>query len=181
MVYILLAEGFEEMEALVLCDVLRRGGVETALCAVTATEVRGGHGILVRADCSLGELDLSKAEMVAVPGGLGGVENILKSQAALAALRQAHAQGIWTAAICAGPMVLAELGITDGAEIAAYPGLEARMGSAKVTDKNVVAGPGFLTGRGPGAAFDFALAALEILRGREAADAVAEGMCYDRG
>ncbi len=181
MVYILLADGFEEMEALALCDVLRRGGVDCALCAVNGMTATGGHGIRVEADLALDALNLDAAEMVAVPGGMGGVNNILASEKALAAVRQAYDRKIPVAAICAGPAVLAKLGITDGAEISAYPGLDEMMGSATVLDKKVVAGPGFLTGQGPGAAFDFALAALALLRGQAVADGVKKDLCYDRG
>ncbi len=181
MVYILLADGFEEMEALALCDVLRRGGVETALCAVNGMEVCGGHGIRVQADLPLAELRLDQAQMLAIPGGLGGVENILKSTAAMEAVKKAQDMGILLAAICAGPMVLAQLGILEGITITAYPGMDAKMGGARVLDQAVAAAPGLLTGQGPGAAFDFALEALEFLRGKDAAEAVARDMCYVRG
>lgn len=179
MVYILLGEGFEEIEAVAPCDILRRGGIDVRFVGLNGAAVRGGHGITVTADTLLGELDFSMAEMLVIPGGMGGVNSIMSSPEALEAIKKAHELQVTLAAICAGPTVLASLGITDGCDAVCYPGQEVNMGSARILeDTNVVVGDKLITGRAPGAAYDFGLALLTYLRGEETAEQVRAGMCY---
>ena len=177
MVYIILGTGFEEMEALVPCDLLRRGGVEVRLVGIGSTEITGGHGITVRADCTEQEANWSAATVLMLPGGLGGVASIEGSETVMNALRS-HTGPL--AAICAAPTVLAHLGLTDGLQATCYPGMESMMGSAKMQEADAVLDGRILTGRAAGAAFPFGLALLELLRGREAADKVASEVVYDR-
>ena len=114
MVYILLGTGFEETEAIAPLDLLRRAGVETATVGVNGKIVYGGHGIGVEADLTLGEMDLTRLDMIVLPGGLGGVASVRASTQAMEALRFAWENDKFVAAICAGPTVLADLHITDG-------------------------------------------------------------------
>lgn len=179
MVYILLGEGFEEIEAVVPCDILRRGGVAVSLVGINGPTARGGQGIAVSADITLGEIDLGDAEMLVIPGGVGGVKSIMSSPEALEIIRKAHEMQVALAAICAGPTVLASLGITDGCDAVCYPGTEVNMGGAHILQNtNVVVGDKLITGRAPGAAYDFGLALLTYLRGKEIAEQVRAGMCY---
>ncbi len=177
MVYIILGTGFEEMEALVPCDLLRRGGVEVRLVGIGGLEITGGHGITVKADCTEKEADWSAAELLVLPGGLGGVAAIEGSDIVMNALRS-HAGPL--AAICAAPTVLAHLGLTDGLQATCYPGMEVQMGNAQMQAENVVQDGRILTGRAAGAAFPFGLALLELLQGREVANRVAAEVVYDR-
>ena len=178
MVYIILGEGFEETEAIVPCDLLRRAGVDARFAGIGGREITGGHGITVCADCAAEGTDLTKAEMLVLPGGLGGVASIQKSETVKKAVIRVYEDGGYAAAICAGPTVLAGLGITDGKRATCYPGCEAQMGSALICEENAVVDGRVITGRAPGAAFDFGLALVKILRGEEAAKQVAAGAVY---
>ena len=178
MVYIILGTGFEEMEAICPCDILRRGGVKVQLAGIGGTQITGGNGITVRADCTVEELDLERMEMIVLPGGMGGVHSILGSQAAMDAVRYAYDQEKLVAAICAAPTILAKLGITDGKRAVVYPGLEDQMGSTRMQDANAVRDGRVLTGRAPGAAVDFGLLLLETLKDAETAARVRAGLVY---
>ena len=178
MIYIILGEGFEEMEAIVPCDLLRRAGVDVRFAGIGGREITGGHGITVCADCVAEETDLTKAEMLVLPGGLGGVASILKSETVKKAVNRVYENGGYAAAICAGPTVLAKLGITDGKRVACYPGCETQMGSAVICEENAAIDGRVITGKAPGAAFDFGLALVKVLRGEEKAKQVAAGAVY---
>ena len=178
MVYIILGKGFEEAEALVPCDLLRRAGVEVRLAGIGGLEITGSHGITVRADCVAEETDFSDAELLILPGGLGGVASIRASETVLSAVRALYEKEHFIAAICAAPTVLAGLGITEGKKATCYPGMENEMGSASMQDAPVVQDGKLITGRAAGASFDFALALITALRGEEAAKKVAAGVVY---
>lgn len=180
MVYIILGEGFEEIEAVAPGDILRRGGVEVKYAGIGGDTIVGSHGIGVQTDCRVEEIDLSDAEMIVVPGGMGGVKSILGSKTALDAVKKAYDAGIKVAAICAGPLVLTKLHILDGKRAVCYPGLEDEMSGDMSQENSTETDGTVITGRGPGAALDFGLRLLEVLRGREAADAAASGLYYER-
>ena len=174
MVAILLGTGFEPIEALAPCDILRRCGVEVKLAALDGRVVEGGQDIRVEADCALGDLNEEELEMVMLPGGLGGVHSILACEPALALVRRAYEAGKWIGAICAAPQILAKLGITDGRKATCYPGVEAVMGNALMQDAGVVRDGKVITGRAAGSAEAFGLALLAALRGEETAKRVAD-------
>lgn len=178
MVTIILGNGFEEIEAVAPCDILRRGGVEVTYAGIGGTLIKGGNGITVRADCTVEELDLDKVEMIVLPGGMGGVRSILGSEAAMNAVKTVYEQGKLTAAICAAPTILAKLHITDGKHATVYPGMEPDMGTAIMEDTNAIRDGNVLTGRAPGAALDFGYLLLETLKGREVMEKVRGGMVY---
>ena len=174
MVYLLLGTGFEEMEAVAPLDLLRRAGVEVLTVGVTGKTVYGSHGIGIEADITLDEMDLTNLEMIILPGGLGGVASARASQKALDALTFAWENEKYVAAICAGPTVLADLGITSGKNATCYPGCEGGMGSAKLIDNAAFVRDGkLITGTSAGCAIPFGLALIEALKGKEAADAIA--------
>ena len=180
MVYILLGTGFEEIEALAPCDILRRGGVQVALVGVNGPEITGGHGITVRADLTVEQLDRAQLEMIVLPGGLGGVQAIGASPAAMEAVSWAYAHDKWVAAICAAPTLLPRLGISQGKRCVCYPGMEDQVEGAEMVKANAVRDGRLLTGRGPGAALDFGFLLLEALRGSEVAAQVKAGMVYQQ-
>lgn len=174
MVYIFLGDGFEEMEGLSACDILRRGGVEVQTLSVSGQPVMGSRGIPVLADLSVSEASREQVDMVVLPGGWGGVKAVEACDAAMELIQWAWEQNKYVAAICAGPTALAKLHITDGKKATCYPGLEDQMGSAKMQPGAAVVQDGMLiTGEAPGAAYAFALKLLEVLQGSEAAKAVA--------
>lgn len=178
MVYIILGTGFEEIEAVSPCDILRRGGVDVKFAGIGGTLIRGSNGITVQADCTVEELDQEQMDMIVLPGGLGGVHSILGSETAINAVKYAYENGKLVAAICAAPTVLAKLHITDGKHAVVYPGMEADMGSAIMEDANVVKDGNVLTGRAPGAAVDFGYLLLQTLQGEETAQKVRAGMVW---
>ncbi len=179
MVYIILGDGFEEMEAIAPYDILRRGGVDVNFAGVCDMVVCGAHGIQVAADCLAEDIDLGDAEMIVVPGGLGGVESIEGSADTMVLIKEAYDSGIYVAAICAGPRVLAKLGILDGKTAVCYPGMEEECVGGNMTQRTSTVCDGkVITGRGPGACIDFGLKLLEILKGAEIANNVKEGMFY---
>lgn len=179
MVCILLGDGFEEAEAVVTADLLRRAGIETLLVGLDDLTVRGGHGIAVTADLTLDHVDLNTLSMLVLPGGMGGVESIQMNLFAMALIQRARDKGCYLAAICAAPTILAYLGILDRRKAVCYPGLEHDMGSAVVqTGKSVVVDGRIITGEGPGSAFEFGLKLIEVLKGNETARQVKEDAYY---
>ena len=147
MVYMLLGTGFEETEAITPLDLLRRAGVEVVTVGLNGHVIRGSHGICVEADIQIQDVDFKDLEMIILPGGLGGVASIRACKEAMEAVRWAWENDKYTAAICAGPTVLADLGITDGK---------------------------LITGTSAGCAVPFGLALIAALKGQEEADRIAK-------
>ena len=175
MVYMLLGTGFEETEAIAPLDILRRAGVKVLTVGIDGKTVCGSHKIPVVADITLEEMDLTEMDMIVIPGGMGGVASLRACPAALEALKFGWDNGKYVAAICAGPTVLAGLGITDGRQATCYPGQEIHMGNAKMEkDAAVVADGRLITGTSAGCAIPFGLALAEALVGKEAAEKVKE-------
>ena len=174
MVYMLLGTGFEETEAIAPLDLLRRAGVEILTVGLNGKVIRGSHGICVEADIEIGELDLTNLEMIILPGGLGGVASIRGCKEAMEAVRFAWENGKYTAAICAGPTVLADLGITDGKNATCYPGCEGQMGTANMVEAAAVTDGKLITGTSAGCAIPFGLALIAALKGQEEADRIAQ-------
>ena len=174
MVYVLLGTGFEEVEALAPVDLLRRAGIEVTTVGLNGKIVYGSHRIGVQADITIDELDISDAEMIVLPGGLGGVASIRGCQKALEAVKAVAAAGKYVAAICAGPTVLADLGLLTGVNATCYPGQIPNMKDALVVpDAACVTDGKLITGTSAGTAVPFALALIEALKGAEAAGAIA--------
>ena len=178
MVYLILGAGFEESEAIVPCDLLRRAGVEVRLAGIGGTEITGSHGVTVRADCVAEQTALEEAEMLILPGGLRGVASIRACRPVLDAVRQVAERGGWVAAICAAPTVLAQLGITDGRRATCYPGMEDKLLGANWQEQPVVVDGNFVTSRGVGTAIAFALTLVTILKDEETAKSLANSIVY---
>lgn len=178
MVSIILGTGFEESEAIIPCDLLRRAGIETRLVGIGAKEITGGHGITLVADCTLSQAQIANDELLLLPGGLVGVASISGCEEALSAIRAAYAAGHYIAAICAAPTILARLGIADAKRVTCYPGCEADMPNSVCCAQSAVTDGRIITGKSAGTAFDFALAIITALRGEEAARQVARQVVY---
>lgn len=174
MVYVLLGTGFEETEAIAPIDLLRRAGVDVLTVGINGKLIYGGHGIGVEADITIEQMDLTHLDMIVLPGGLGGVKSIRESKPAMDAIRFAHENGKFVAAICAGPTILAELGITDGKDAVCYPGCEEDMGSANMVTAPCVRSGMVITGTSAGCAVPFGLALVAALKGQAAADRIAK-------
>ncbi len=174
MVYVLLGNGFEEIEAMTPVDLLRRAGIPVLTVGISGKTICGGHNISICADITVEQIDLTDLDMVVVPGGLGGVASIRASKAAMDVIAFAHENGKFLAAICAGPTVLADLGITNGKNATCYPGCESGMGSASIVpDAPYVRDGKLITGTSAGCATAFALALIAALKGDAAATTVA--------
>ena len=174
MVYILLGSGFEEAEALVTADLLRRTDIPVSLAGIGGAHVAGSHHITVQADLPVEAISLREGDMVVLPGGMGGVASIEGSPAAMALVRQAAEEpGLRLSAICAAPTLLARAGLLpQGVPCVCYPGMEGELeqaGAQPQMDKAVVVHNKLITSQAPGTAFDFALTLAELLAGIPAA------------
>ena len=171
----LLGTGFEETEAIAPLDLLRRAGCDVLTVGINGKTVYGSHGIGIEADILLQEMDLTNMDMIILPGGLGGVASARASKEAMEALRFGWENGKFVAAICAGPTVLADLGITDGRNATCYPGCEDGMGSAVMAQSaSCVRDGNVITGTSAGCAIPFGLMLIEALKGKAAAETVAQ-------
>ena len=172
MVYVLLGTGFEETEAIAPIDLLRRAGVSVLTVGLNGKVVYGGHGIGVEADITPDEVDLTNLEMVVLPGGLGGVASIRASEQAMDMIRFASQNGKYTAAICAGPTVLGDLGITAGKHVVCYPGCEEGCPGAIFESTAAFTDGTVITGTSAGCATAFGLELIAALKGHEIADTI---------
>ena len=175
MVYVLLGTGFEETEAILPVDLLRRAGVDVITVGINGKTVYGSHRIGIEADITIDQMDLTKLDMIVLPGGLGGVASIKGSPLAMDAIRFAYENKKWVAAICAAPTILAQLGITDGKQAVCYPGCEEEMGNAKMLPQTPCVRDGLvITGTSAGCAAAFGLELIAALKGEEEARRIAK-------
>ncbi|NOT30053.1 MAG: DJ-1/PfpI family protein [Planctomycetes bacterium] len=161
-----LAEGFEEIEAVVVIDVLRRAEIEVRVAGLVPGPVRGAHGITLATDCALDEVDAGALAMIVLPGGMPGTTNLKKDARILALVRALEGSGRFVAAICAAPTVLAEAGVLAGRRVTAYPSVRAQLTGAEVVDRpGVVRSGPVITSQGVGTALEFALELVAELAG----------------
>ena len=178
MFYILLAPGFEEMEALVPADLLRRAGVEVALVGVSGEIVPGGHDIAVKADLPLSEVKMEDMEGVMLPGGGVGVANLGSDPGVEALVKEAAAQDKLVSAICAAPSLLSKWGVLEGKKAVCYPTWADRISDAHYLPGEKLAQDGsIVTGQAAGTSFEFGLKLIEILSGSETADRIRKEIC----
>ena len=172
MVYLLLADGFEEAEALVPLDILRRGGIDVKTVGITGKTVLGAHGIGVSADVQ--PRDCTDApELLILPGGMPGTTNLDASPETERLLSLTLSSGGRVGAICAAPSILGKRGLLRGCEAVCYPGFEKYLEGAVIATKSVVTSGIYTTAIGMGAAYAFGLELLSLLKGKELAAEVA--------
>ena len=183
--FVFLADGFEDVEALIPIDVLRRGGVEVTTVSVVeeSSIVTSAHGVQVVADCIYGDDisddDLRDADLVLLPGGMPGAKNLYDHDGVGQAVLQQHKAGRWLAAICAAPaVVLGQLGVLRGRKATCYPGFEQLLNGATYTGDLCTQDGHIITAEGPAAAFPFAYKLLALLTNDQTAQQVAEGMRF---
>ena len=168
MVYVFLADGFEEMEAIAPIDLLRRAGKEVVTVGVTGKTVMGAHGIPVTADITENELtSFEGTEMIVLPGGMPGTLNEEKSAVVQAAIAYCTENNIHVGAICAAPSILGHKGVLNGKKAVCYPGFEKELLGAEVSMDGVVTDGSITTARGAGVAADFGLELIRVLCGEE--------------
>lgn len=163
-VYVHLAEGFEEVEALTVVDVLRRASINVKTVSIGADKlVTGAHGICVKADLFFEEANYETCKMIVLPGGMPGTLHLQKHKGLNEAILRFYKKGKWIAAICAAPMILGELDLLNGKLATIYPGMEEHLKGARIMDRRVVHDKNIVTSKGPGTAMEFALKLVELL------------------
>ncbi len=170
MIALILANGFEEIEALTPLDMLRRAGVPIETVGIGGTVIEGAHGINVIADVADADADITKYDFVILPGGMPGAVNIDASPTADAIIRSVAARGGRLAAICAAPLVLGRRGLLVGKEATCYPGFENELTGARICDKGVVTDGNITTARGMGVALEFAKELVRLTAGVDVAN-----------
>ncbi len=178
MVYILYADGLEEIEAVTIADILRRAQIPMQTVGLTSACITGAHGLVLQTDITADRMDLKDLTAVVLPGGLDGVAGIEKSGPAMQALQYAYTHGKIIGAICAAPTLLGRLGWLNGIRATCYPGMEDQLGGAVPVQAEAVFDGQFVTGRAPGAAMAFALRLTEVLKDRQTAELVARFLVY---
>lgn len=173
-VLIPLAEGFEEIEAVTVIDLLRRADINAVTAALKKNPVTGAHDISVTADILLDNLIADNVNFGAIilPGGMPGSANLKNDPRIITIIKQINKAGGLTAALCAAPIVLSEAGILQGKKFTCYPGYEDEITEGIYTNENVVSDGPVITGKGAGPAALFALAVVEFLKGRKTAEKI---------
>jgi 4-methyl-5(b-hydroxyethyl)-thiazole monophosphate biosynthesis len=172
-----LADGFEEIEALTVVDVLRRAGIETKMVSVTGGKaVRGAHDIVVTADLLFEEADYEKCEMIVLPGGMPGTKNLEKHEGLAEQLNAFSQNGKWLAAICAAPSILGKMSLLKGKRATCYPGYENQLAGAVFTEEKVVLDGRTVTSRGAGTAMEFSLKLVELLKNEQTSATLRKAM-----
>jgi len=165
-----LAEGFEEIEAVTIIDVLRRAGLNAVTVSVTGNRmVKGSHQIEMKADFLFEEVDYKMGEMIVLPGGMPGSKNLNEHEGLKSQIVEYHKTGKYLAAICAAPIVFGNLGILKGKRAVCYPGYETHLIGAEVRNVSYIIDNNIITGRGVGAALQFSLEIVRIMKGEESA------------
>ena len=179
MIYMFLAEGFEEIEALCPLDLMRRAGLAVTTVGIGGTEITGAHGITVRSDIADRDFHDESPDLVFLPGGMPGTLNLAKSSVVMSAIRAAMTSNAYIAAICAAPSILGDMGLLAGKEAVCYPGFEDRLTGARLSQKRVVLDGRILTAAGMGVALDMGLAIVELLCGKEKAKELRHAVIAD--
>lgn len=176
-VFLFLAEGFEEIEAIATVDILRRAGISVKTISITnQLPVVGAHQITIKADQLFSQTDFNHAAMLILPGGMPGTRNLQQFQPLTELIKRFAEENKYLAAICAAPSIYGEMGLLNGKEATCYPGFEKELIGAIHSNKPVVVSDRIITSSGPGTAFPFALKLVEILTDKNTASNVAKGM-----
>lgn len=178
-IYLFLAEGFEEVEALAVVDILRRSGLGCVMTSIMGKkEVTGSHGITVIADKLFDEVDFAEADMLILPGGMPGTTNLGAYAPLTEQLKKFHAEGKMLGAICAAPSVLGENGILQGLTAVCHPGFEEKLKGANVVFDEVAIDGNVITSRGMGTAIPFGLAIVGHFLGDEMVEKLEKALVY---
>ena len=180
MIYVFLADGFEEIEALATVDILRRADIKTLTVGVGTKNPKGTHGIKVETDITEAEASVNGLDGVVLPGGLPGAWNLKASGKVEELTRYCSENGKLVSAICAAPSVLGDWGLLSGKKAICYPGFEDKLLGAKVIDEPSVADGMTVTGKGAGTAVDFALRIVAVLKGDAESEKIKEAMQCSR-
>lgn len=176
-VYVFLAEGFEEIEAITIIDVIRRADIPVTTVSITGkNEVNGAHNIPLVTDKLFNEVDFTDSEMLILPGGMPGSNNLQAYKPLADLLREKNAANQRIGAICAAPKVLGANGLLNGKQAVCYPGFETELKGSDVQYSKFITSHNITTSRGPGTAFDFALEVVRLLKGEELSKTLKDAM-----
>ena len=179
MIYVFLATGFEDIEAIAPVDIIRRAGLEVQTVSITGERiVMSAHGVGIAADLLLSEVDFSQAKMLVLPGGMPGSTNLDACQPLTQALKRHFEAGGAIAAICAAPLVFGHLGLLQGCRATCYPGVSTELWGANFSTAIVERDGRIITGKGPAAAFEFGYTIVDFFLGEGASQPLREGMIY---
>lgn len=180
MVYLFLADGFEEIEALTQVDYLKRAEIDVKMVGVTGEYILGAHGIQVKSDIGIDDVEYTgDVKMLILPGGLKGMQNLWENKKVISMVEGAYADGKYVAAICASPTIFAKMGILKGKKATCYPDMQDELvqNGAKVKDESVVSDGNIITARAAGASEEFAFELIKVLKGKEQAEKVGKSIC----
>ena len=181
MVYIHLADGFEEVEAITVVDLLRRANIDAKTVSITGEKgVTGSHGIKITADILFEEACYDKCRMIVLPGGMPGAKNLDEHEGLGEKILSFNSEGKWIGAICAAPLVLGHKGILLDRKAVCYPSFEDELEGAEVIYDNVCTCENIITSRGPSTAISFALEIIRVLANEEESDRVKKGLLLAR-
>ena len=179
-VNVLLADGFEEIEALAVVDLLRRAQIYVGTVSIGEDyQVHGAHGINVQTEDLFEEVDFAEADALILPGGMPGTTNLKEHEGVRKAVTDFAESGKVIGAICAAPTVLSDLGLLKGRRIACYPSVESEIQGAVIVKIPGVVDGNIVTSRGAGTAIDFALELITVLAGKQKAASIAESIIYE--
>lgn len=178
-VAVFFAEGYEEIEALTVVDICRRGGIEADMVSVTESpEVKSSHGVTVKMDKTFSEIDFEEYDMLILPGGMPGTKNLEAHEGLMRQIDSFYENGRYIGAICAAPSIFGHRGILKGRRACSYPSFESHLEGAEVTEGPVEISDNVVTSRGMGTAIEFGLAVLKIFCGEEKAAEMAKAIVY---
>lgn len=173
MIYIFMADGFEETEAIAPIDILRRAGADLVMVGIKNDSVKSSHGVLMLCDITEQQVELDeRLEMIILPGGMPGTLNLEQNPVVQSAIDYCVEHNVPIGAICAAPSVLGKKGLLDGKEAICFPGFEKFLTGAKLSDRKVVTDGIFTTAAGAGVAVEFGLELVKVLKGKEESDSI---------
>ncbi|MDF2594965.1 MAG: hypothetical protein K0R69_1306 [Clostridia bacterium] len=172
------AEGYEELEALSVVDVLRRANIEVIMTGINGESVTSARRISVKMDTTIEVLEHEDIDMIVLPGGVPGIENLEASSLVLENIKRFKEQGKWLAAICAAPSILGKQGLLVDEKATCYPGYEKYLEQCEYRDETTVVSHKIITSKGAGTSLAFAFKILECIQGKEAADKIKNSMQF---
>jgi 4-methyl-5(b-hydroxyethyl)-thiazole monophosphate biosynthesis len=177
---IIVADGFEEIEAVAVIDILRRAEIKVTIASIDFKLVTSARNLLIKADYLIDTLPDYEFDMLILPGGGLGVKNLQESDGVKSLIKRFNAEGKYIAAICAAPTILENMGLLKDKTVTAYPGVESDLKSCKYTSDNVVIDGKLITSKGPGTAMEFSFTLVELLRSKELRDTLETAMVFTR-
>ena len=178
MIYVFLADGFEDMEAMVPYDILKRAKFEVKTVGVTGKSVRSGAGILMETDVAIEEIQTKDLKAIVLPGGMPGTTNLNNCKKVHDIINFCTQNNILIGAICAAPMILGKMGLLKNKRVCAFPGTEEHLEGAVISQDYVCKDGNIITARGPGAAAEFSFALVEYLLGKMAVNIIKKSMQF---